>query len=40
MVPSEMLVCIEFQNCAPYHEMNRELNRLDLDANLNVQKFR
>jgi len=40
MFPSEMLVRIEFQNCALYHEMNRELNRLDLDANLNVQKFR
>jgi len=40
MFISEMLVCIEFQKCAPYREVNRELNRLDLDTNLNVQKFR
>jgi len=39
MFPSEMLVYIEFHHCAPYHEMNRELDRLDLDANLNFQKF-
>lgn len=40
LMPSEMLVFVKFQNYARYHDLNKELDPLNLDASLDFLRFR